>query len=98
MECKNGNILEYSLVLRVHHSGLLLCNVPQGHDGISMDSNWQRCSCSAMNGQDLCDRLQASRMASITQNLQEQDDILGLTFSNSLCKEVLDGLLGEMRN
>lgn len=33
-------------------------------------------------------------MTSVTQNLQEQDDILGLIPSNSLWKEVLDGLLG----
>lgn len=85
-------------MLRTHHSGLLLCNVPQCHDGISMDSNGQRCSSSAMDGQDLCDRLKASRMTSVTQNLQEQDNVLGLIFSNSLCKEVLDGLLGKLRN
>lgn len=92
--CNNYKNLEFSLVLRIHHSGLLLCHVPQGHDGISMDSHGQRCSCSAMYRQDLCDRLKASRMASVSQNLQEQDDFLGLIFSDSLCKKVLDGLLG----
>ncbi len=83
---KTWNGLKYSLVLRIHHSGLLLCNVPQGHDGISVDSNGQRCTCSAMNRQDLCYWLEASRMASVTQNLQEQGDILGLISSNSFCK------------
>lgn len=51
-----------------------------------------------MYGQDLCDQLNAGRMASVTQNLQEQADVLGLTFSNSLCKKIPDGLLVEMRN
>lgn len=85
-------------MLRIYHSGLLLCNVPQGHDGISMDSHGQRCSCSAMYGQDLRDRLNTGRMTSITQNLQVQNDVLGHTFNNSLCQKVLDGLLVEMRN
>lgn len=48
-----------------------------------------------MYGQDLCDRFKAIRMASVTQNLKEQDDVLSLIFSDSLCKEGLDGLLGE---
>lgn len=98
MEFSQKISLKCSLVLRVHHSRLLLCNVPQGHDGISMDSHGQRCSCSAMYGQDLCYRLKASRMASVTQNLQVQDDVLGLILSDSLCKELLDGLWEEMRN
>lgn len=85
-------------MLRIYHSGLLLCNVPQGHDGISMDSHGQRCSRSAMYGQDLCDRLYTGRVTSITQNLQVQNDVLGHTFNNSLCQKVLDGLLVEMRN
>lgn len=96
--CKSDHGFKYSMVLKIYHSGLLLCNVTQGQDGISMDSHGQRCSCSTMYGQDLCDRLNASRMASVTQNLQEQDNVLGLTFSNSLCKKILDGLLVEMRN
>lgn len=37
-------------------------------------------------------------MASVTQNLENHDDILDIIFSDSLCKEILDGLLGEMRN
>lgn len=82
----------------VHQSGLLLCNVPQGQDGISMDSCGQRCSCSAMYGQYPYDWLKAAGMASITQNLQEQDDVLGLIFSKSFCKEILDGLWEEVRN
>lgn len=96
--CKKWNSLKYSSVLRVHHFGLLLCNVPQSHDGISMDFHGKRSSCSAVDRQDLCDWFKARRMASITQNLQEQADFLGVSFSNSLCKEVLDGLMRNMRN
>lgn len=96
--CKKWNSLKYSSVLRVHHSGLLLCNVPQSHDGISMDFHGKRSSCSAVDRQDLCDWFKARRMASITQNLQEQAYFLGVSFSNSLCKEVQDGLMRNMRN
>lgn len=50
-----------------------------------------------MYGQELCDWLNAIRMASVTQNLHEQNDFLGFTSSNSLCKEVMDGLLGGVK-
>lgn len=79
-------------MFRIYHPGLLLCNVPHGQDGISMDSYGQRCCCSAMYGQELCNGFKGARVASITQNLQEQDDFLRLLFSNSTCKEILDGL------
>lgn len=80
----------------MYQSGLLLCNVPQSHNGISMDSHGQRCSCSAVYRQDLCDGLDTVRVAGITQNLQEQADVLDLTFGNSLCEKILDGLWAEM--
>lgn len=61
----------------MYHFGLLLCNVPQGHDCFNVDYNGQSCSCGAVGyGQDLCDRLNADGKASISQNLQEQDEFL----------------------
>lgn len=83
--CRNKNGFTDSLMLRIYLCGLLLCNVPQGHDGLSMDSDRQRYTHSAMYGQDLCDWLNAARMASITQNLQLNNDFLHINFSNSLC-------------
>lgn len=82
-------------MLRSHMSVLFLCNVPQGHDGLPMDSDWQRCSGSTMNGQDLCDWLDARRMASISQDLQGQDNVVYVVFSNSFSKTLMDGLQGK---
>lgn len=80
----------------MYQSGLLLCNVPQGHNGISMDSHGERGSCSAVYRQDLCDGLDTVRVAGITQNLQEQADVLEISFCNSLCEKILNGLWVQM--
>lgn len=62
-----------------------------------MDFDGQSSSSSAMNRQHLCNLLKAGGMAGVTQNLQEQDHFLGLISNNSLCQEILDGLLGSMK-
>lgn len=73
-------------------SGFPLCDVPQGHYGISVNSHGKGSSCGAMYGQNLGDWLQARRVTGITQNLQVQDDVLGLVLRDSLREKLLDGL------
>lgn len=50
------------------------------------------------NGQDLCDWLNATRKASITQNLKIHDDVFDISFSNSFTKKVVEELVVDMRD
>lgn len=84
--------------LEMYLSGLPLCNVPEGHDGISMDPHGQQCGSSAVDGQSLRDQLDAGRMASVTQNFEIQGDVLDFLAVKSFFQTQVDRLLAEMRN
>lgn len=89
--------LTHAAVWTAHYSWLFLCDVSQSHDGLRVDSHGQRCSYSAMYGQDLDYWLNAVRVTSVPQNLEEQDHVLGVTLNNSLGQKVLNGLWEDGR-
>lgn len=81
-----------------HNLGLLLSNVPQGHNSINVNSEWQTSSSTAKAGQELHDWLKAGRMSSITQNFESNNKLLSVSSGNSLDSKFVDGLWEEKKN
>ena len=74
-------------------SRLLLGNVPQGQDGINLNSYRQRSSSSSKSRQELCDRFNTRRVGSITQDFKSNYKFFNFPLCKHLNSLVMDGLL-----
>lgn len=75
------------------HFGLLLCDVPQSKDGLNVNIQGEGSSSSGESRQYLHDGFTTSRMASITQNFENNNSFLKITLGNRLDQQVVHVLL-----
>lgn len=71
-----------------HHLGLLLGKVSQDQDSFNKNSVWQKSTSIAKARQELHDRLDAGRMASITQSFKSSNEHLKVTVHDSLVESL----------
>ena len=81
------------IVTKSYQLGLLLCDVPQGKDGLDVNIQGQGSSSSGESRQYLHDWLKTGRVASITQNFESHNSAVNIGVGNRLDKQVVDGLL-----
>lgn len=95
LKCIRSDEYEWISKIKSHHLGLFLGNVPQGQNGINVNSVRQTRSSTTKARQELHEWLKAGRMSGITQNFESDNQFLYFTSGNSLDGKFMERLWEE---